>query len=479
MKILVVGGGTSGLISALILKKFLNAKVDIVHSRDIGIIGVGEGSTEHFNNFLNFLEIDHLEIIKECGVTYKSGIMFEGWSDRPYLHSLGSPFADTFAQHPSIFSYLISNNYRYVNSKLLWKNKIHSELLGGLHPAFNQYHFNTYMLNEFLIKKCIENKINIYEDEINEVLIETNGNIDFILGGKQKYKYDFYIDCTGFRKILIGRLGAKWNSFGKYLKMKSAIVFPSEDEEEYNLWTLAKTMDYGWRFKIPTWGRHGNGYIYDSDYISKDKAKQELDEKLGYDVEISKEFKFDPGYLEKVWINNCVAIGISGSFIEPLEATSIGTSIQQSFLLMHRIMQYSQKDIDLYNKEFTSIMENARDFIALHYVTKKYDSDFWKNLKKESLPESLSYNLERWKNKMPIQEDFIETSNYSLFGPLNFILVMEGLNLFNRDSIKKEFNSLSEKVQKESENKVKEYFQKELSSRSVGHKKFLEILRNS
>jgi flavin-dependent dehydrogenase len=474
----VVGGGTAGLITAIILKRFLNVNIDIIHSKEIGIVGVGEGSTEHFNDFMNFVGIDQFSIIKECDATFKSGIMFENWSKNNYLHNVADPFATQIAQYPYIYAKQIAENSQYINSKLLWKNQINSWYLNkNESPLFNQYHFNTHKLNLFLTKISKTLGINFIDDEIKDVVLKNNGEIKYIVGNK-RYYYDFYIDATGFNRILMKKMNAKWISFGKYLKMKSAIVFATPDEEEYNLWTLAKAMDYGWRFKIPTWGRHGNGYIFDSDYITADQAKEELDKEFGFDVEISKEFKFDPGYLEKTWIKNCFAVGLSGSFIEPLEATSIGSSIQQAYLLMQKIINYSKKDIDLYNKSFVSIMENMRDFIILHYITKKDNTQFWIDAKNIELPEKLKNNLNIWKYKMPIKEDLLNQSDYSLFWENNFILVMHGLELFDNNSINKEYQKLHEGLKKRAEKIIEDQLILEKQIKTISHKKYIELTRN-
>jgi hypothetical protein len=478
MKILVVGGGTSGLISALILKKFLNVQIDVVYSKNIGIIGVGEGSTEHFNDFMNFIGIDQHSIIKECDATFKSGIMFKDWSLKPYLHHVGQIFTNKFGQYPYIYAKQILKENNFVNSKYLWENKIDLWYLNkNQEPPFNQYHFNTYKLNEFLIKFANSFGIKTIDDEIKNVIFKQNEEIDYVVGEKQEYHYDFYIDATGFKRLLIGKMGAKWISFSKYLKMKSAIVFPTPDENEYNLWTLAKAMDYGWRFKIPTWGRTGNGYIFDSDYITADQAKEELDKEFGYDVEISKEFRFDPGYLENVWIKNCVAIGLSGSFVEPLEATSIGSTIQQSYLLMHKISNYSEKEINYYNSHFKSIMENIRDFICLHYITKKNNSVFWNDIQNLELPETLKNNLEIWKYKMPILEDFQNQSRYSMFWADNFIIIMHGLNLFNINFIKKEYDMINNEIKILAEKTIFDYIDREKNLKIIKHKKYIELIR--
>jgi tryptophan halogenase len=478
-KLLVVGGGSAGLITALILKKKLDIQIDVVHSKNIGIIGVGEGSTEHFKEFMNFIGIDQYQLIKECDATYKCGIMFENWGSKDYLHTVAHPFNKKTAQYAYTYGKQISENSSYMQHNFFWKNQINSWFLNRREefPA-NQFHFNTHKLNEFLIKLAKFHGINVIEDEIDDIVLDENGYIKNLKGVKNSYHYDFYIDSTGFRRILMNKLGAKWNSYVKYLKMKAAIVFPTEDEENYNFWTLARAMNNGWMFRIPVWGRYGNGYIFDSDYTDAISAKKEVEECFGREINIGKEFRFDPGALENVWIKNCCAVGLSGSFVEPLEASSIGTSIQQAFLLMHKLPAYDDNVIKSYNKSMNDIMENIRDFIALHYITDKNDSLFWKDLKKIEIPDTLKSKLELWKNKLPIKEDFCDLSNYILFTEDNFTLVLDGLNFFDRDSIRKEYHSTYEAIRHDAERTVHDAIQFEHNMIKMSHKKFISLVRN-
>lgn len=477
MKIVVAGGGTAGLISALILKRKFNYEIDVICSKKIGIIGVGEGSTEHFKEFMDYLGIDEKTIIKECGATYKSGILFDGWSDEKYLHSVMSPFDYKNGQYQFVYAKQILEGKSHLHPKNLLKNELNLSLLSEYSGnVFNQFHFDTHKLNSFLINLCIKSNIKIIDDEILDVKINDSGEIENIVGEKQIYSYNFYIDATGFKKILISKLGYTWKSFSEYLTMNSAIVFPSQEEENYNVWTLAKSMEYGWRFKIPVQGRCGNGYIFNNSFISADEAKEELDKELGYDVEVAKEFKFDPGYVENPWIKNCVAIGLSSSFVEPLEATSIGTSIQQSFMLMHKIANYSPMDIKSYNKDFISIMNNIRDFIFLHYMKNTNKNDMWKHISEIKIPDSLKDKLDTWNTRLPIKEDFNMDSRYILFYEANFLIILNGLNMININNIQKEYDASSFWV-KDSVNKIiqiQENF--ELSMQTVSHKKVIEAI---
>jgi tryptophan halogenase len=479
-RIAVVGGGSAGLIAATVLRRRLNVAVDIIHSKNIGIIGVGEGSTEHFKEYMEFMQINQYDIIKYCDATYKSGIMFEGWNDnKDYLHSIISKFDKKFSQYNYVYAKQISENAEYFNYKSIWKNKINKWFLNKPEELpFGQFHFNTFKLNEFLINLSKSMGIGIIEDDINEVLLNDDGSIDSLIGSNGNYNYDFYIDATGFKRLLINKLGAKWQSYGKYLKMKAAITFQTPDTDDYNLWTLAKAMDAGWLFRLPVWGRGGNGYIFDSDYITAEQAKLEIEQYLGHSVEVGKQFNFDPGCVDRSWIKNCCAIGLSGSFVEPLEATSIGTSIQQAFLLMHRIVNYNEDTINQYNKSFTDIMENIRDFIILHYITNKTNTQFWRDVSQNEIPDSLKSKLAIWKQKLPIDEDFNEVSNYVLFKASNHTLVMDGLDLFDREAIKKEYDANYDYVKLNASRTVQELHEFENSISTMTHKEFISTVRN-
>jgi len=477
----VVGGGTAGLITALILKQRSNLDVNLVYSSNIGIVGVGEGSTEHFGEFMSFVGIKPSQIIKECDATFKIGIMFDNWiKDNKYLHSVIASFSEKIGQYSPIYAKQISEN-----SKYLYYNNINQNILSTKHididsyPPVNQYHFNTFKLNEFLKNLAISRNIKIFDDDIIDVELDENGFIYSVIGEKQKYISDFYIDATGFKRILMNKLGVKWKSFNKYLKLNSAITFPTKDEENYNYWTLAKAMNSGWRFKIPVWGRHGNGYIYDNNFINAEEAKLEVEQELGYEIEIGKTFNFDPGCLETVWQKNCVAVGLSGCFFEPLEASSIGLTIQQSFLLMNKIQNYDDNVIKDYNKSFNAIVDNIRDFIVLHYLTKRKDTDFWKNTATLEIPESLQYNLEKWKTKIPTSEDFtIYPSTYLMFRESNFIMVMAGLNLFNTSAILQEYNFLSDFLKAHTSNFITKVLNEENITKYITHKEILKIIRD-
>lgn len=365
-----------------------------------------------------------------------------------------------------------------MNPRLVWENVINNWFLNKEDtPPFNQYHFNTFKLNAFLIKVAKDLGVNVFEDDITSVNLSSSNDIVSVSGVAAEYKYDFYIDSTGFKRLLIGKVGGVWESFGEHLKMNSAVVFPTEDQDNYTLWTLSKAMNAGWMFRLPVWGRHGNGYIFDDSYISVEEAKEEVRTLFGKDIEFGKEFKFDPGKIDRAWINNCVAIGLSGSFVEPLEASSIGTSIQQSFLLMQRLANYTQETIDSYNKSFNDIMYNIRDFLFLHYMTGRSDTDFWRDVSNIKAPISLQKKLDVWKNKLPITEDFNDVSDYVLFREAHHIMVGYGVGLINPVEIKKEYDLYPKSVKDAADTVIKEQMSIDSTSNCHTHKEFLRVVR--
>lgn len=480
--ICVVGGGTAGFVAALILKKaYPSISIQIIESSKIGTIGVGEGSTEHWKEFMDYMGFNKAEMLTKSDATFKAGIMFKDWSKNDYLQTVEGAYNILAHDYPVLYGKLISDGRlpkdlvedESWTGNIFWTNDV-EEILSEFPVA--QFHFNTVKLNDYLHEKAQSLGIKIVDDIIEDVVTDDNG-IKSISSKENTYEADFFIDCTGFKRILLNKLGAEWESYSKYLKMNRAIVFQTPDEDTYPMWTLAQAMKYGWMFRIPVWGRKGNGYIFDSNYINADEAQREVEEMLGEGIDVRKEISFDPGAVKNSWIKNCVAIGLSASFVEPLEATSIGTSIQQSFLLTDRILNYSEVTINKYNKEVTSILNDIRDFIALHYITDRDDSNFWKDQKDVPLPPSLEENLTQWKNRLPTTGDFDSTSDYKLFDKMHYILVMHGLGLFDTEKIKEQYEMLPQNQKDLAQRVVNDSEYSRSNYRTIPHKEIIRLVR--
>lgn len=454
-KFTIVGGGTAGLISALVLKKRLDCDVTIIKSDKIGIIGVGEGSTEHWDELIQVLGIDYKDLIKQAECTVKLGVYFEGWTKVPYFHNVTDFQNIQLGQHQSAVAMMYANDSEQVKitDNYALENLVSN--VEGKSPT-KQYHFNTFKLNNYLLQLCKDRNIQVHEDEIINVSTDKKG-IKSIEGQKRIYNSDFWIDCTGFNRLLISKLDCEWQSYEKYLKLNHAIAFQTDDTNEYTPYTLAKAMEYGWLWRIPVQGRWGNGYIFDDNYIDADQAKEEVEKVYGHKIQIGKNIKFFPGALKQPWIKNCMAVGLSANFVEPLEATSIGTSINQMFLFLHYwIPNYHLDDIKEFNYKMQCIMNNIRDFVFLHYLVDRDDTDFWKDVKNIPLPDSLNVNLKKWSRRLPIAEDFTET-NFLLFKERNFASVLYGIGFYNKEQVNLEFEKFNKELVAQAKQEAKNY----------------------
>ena len=469
-KIVIVGGGTAGLISALILKTKFNVDISIVKSDQIGIIGVGEGSTEHWNQFLLFCGIDYKELILETDATIKRGVYFtNGWAKQNYYHNVGSfKLEKSFGQ----IHYGALNSLTKGENPILTSDYFNLNNLIGVNQhksPSNQYHFNTFKLNSFLLKKCNERDIKIINDTIIDIEIDDKGIKK--LKGLIDYKADFYIDCTGFKRLLISKLNAKWISYSNHLQMNEAIAFPTGDTDEYTPYTESRRLSSGWMWRIPTYGRWGNGYVFNSNLINADKAKQEIEHELGYKVEVAKHVKFDPGALDKCLVKNCLAVGLAANFVEPLEATSIGTTINQMFLFNNYFMHLdSEYFINEFNNKINLIMDNIKDFVLIHYL----------NDKSIKFSISLKEKLKIWKKRPPIREDFTDSS-FFLFYSANYIQVLCGVNFYTKEEIKKYLNNLNSEITSQFDKVIREdHIEYMLNKKNyISHKKFLDNLRKN
>lgn len=431
--IAIVGGGTSGLVTALILRKtFPHLKIDLVESDKIGIVGVGEGSTEHWNNFMFHCEINTSTLIKETDATFKYGINFDNWQGdgKNYIHSVSSTFTvESQTNSKFMYSWMIANGG---DEKSIVHDYIEKSLHRKPYWSINQFHFNTFKLNKFLHDLCEQRGIGVVKAEVEKVNLTEDGYIKSLTTSEGKeLEYQFYIDSTGFHRLLLQKtLGAKWKSYQKYLPMNRAIAFPTERTEDIPSWTLSKALDAGWLWRIPTQDRYGNGYVFNDQFMDFDKAKEEVEKLYGYEIEIGKKISFEAGCLEQCWIKNCAGVGLSTGFVEPLEASAIGCSIQQAFLLSTTLASYVPGTTyaeRTYNTECSELLSNILDFVALHYVTRRNDTPFWKEMQNLPRTDSLQEKLEIFKHKMPSKGDF--ENRRAMFKEANWIMIMHGLGL--------------------------------------------------
>ena len=461
----VIGGGTAGWLTALYVKKKLpKLTVTVIESSEIGILGAGEGSTPHLITFLDELEIPISKLIKETGATIKNGIKFTNWNGdgKHYYH----PF---FVDHPALEGFVVGDalnehiiapvmaiangvSYEEYNlmTKLCEENKVpqtrKKSLKGKVPDPLHNFsrianfslHFDASKLASFLREIAKERGIIHIEGKVEHVVSDETGNISSLtLDSGKSVDVTFAFDCSGFHKLLIGKhFKAKWVSYKEYLPVDSAIPFFTEKESEISPYTESVSMKYGWMWRIPLQHRQGCGYVYDSSLVSEEEAKKEIEDYLGYVPEYPRadkgSFKFTAGYYETPWIKNCLAIGLSSGFIEPLEATSIFASILTLKKFLNDFSKISYPDEDYiyrFNKEVSFFTEDIFHFVYYHYLGQRNDSSFWERFKDfNSHPEYVKSMLFTANKFVLRKNDFAQTSAFALH---SWLAVSYGLGILN------------------------------------------------
>ncbi len=433
-KILVMGGGTAGWLTALyITKTFPQHHVTLMESKPIGILGAGEGSTPHLTSFLNMLGVDLQELLKECKGTIKQGISFENWNGD------GEKYFHPFAVRNQYYHFSIDNLFGHTCYDYYLKHLIHRKmpLKDHTYSSIQSYkniidtdnidhsiHFDAHLLADYL-KKITKVDKHIY-DEIKEIKHDEHGNITSI----NNVECDFVFDCTGFRRELIGKVfNRKWKSYQKHLPIKKAIPFflPTDNKP----YTQAIAMKYGWVWKIPLQHRYGAGYIFDSDYITEEEAFNEAKEMFP-EIEYTRTIKFDAGRYEQTWVKNCLAVGLSSGFTEPLEATSIWMATEQLRTLETFVDIMFTNDEDTkqeYNKLIANNNDIVMEFLHFHYMTKRNDSPFWKEFRKKNYLPEFQYKLEQIKKGNVRWYHTTKNDITSTFNLMSWLHVGEGLGL--------------------------------------------------
>lgn len=441
----VLGAGNAGLISALMLRAcFVDLPITVIKSPKIGAIGVGEGSNEHWEDFSKLTGISVNDIIANAGATFKHGIKFVNWKNGNdvFYHSLPEWFVsqDSYTGLPFTLMNFVANNIE--PEKIVFDLALQGKIAGPLGAGVGQFHFDTFKLNAFLEKLCADRNIKIIEDTVVMVELDQLGNVDTLVGQTYKHQFEFYIDTTGFERVIHKQLGSKWISYQKHLPTNSAIAFPSPLDGPLGTFTIATARKHGWSWQAPVQERYGNGYVFNTNFADVDTVLDELQIEYKDKINIAKVIDFTPGKVDKFWIKNCVAVGLSGSFIEPLEASSIGATIEQIKCLAGSLVCWSKEDQFIerkYNKTFDRVYENILDFVQLHYLGQRTDSEFWRWCKNDMvLTDFNRETIDYFKDNF-VSWNFFHENNYELFDELDWIQVMHGLGMFKIEKIKKTY----------------------------------------
>ena len=446
-RIVIVGGGTAGWMTAAALAKILGThkhEITLVESEEIGIVGVGEATIPMIQLYNKVLGLDENEFVRETKATFKLGIEFVDW--RRQGHSYFHPFGMFGVDMDGIgfIHYWLrwrrsggSLNYSQFNAETEAARAQRFLRTGGdtgpmTMPAINYaFQFDASLYAAYLRRFAEKRGATRIEGKIVDVAQHAeSGDIASVkLGNGRVVEGDLFIDCSGFRGLLIEQVyKAGYDDWSHWLPVNRAAAVPCESTEELLPYTRSTAREAGWQWRIPLQHRIGNGYVYSDQYISEDEAASKLLTRLdGAPRAEPRTLRFVTGRRRKCWVNNCLAFGLASGFLEPLESTSIHL-IQVAIaklLAMFPKDGISERLVKRYNDEMAFEYEHVKDFLIAHYkLTEREDTPFWKYVKHMSIPESLQEKLDIFRARGEVMarqtELFKETSWFAVLAGQGF-----------------------------------------------------------
>jgi hypothetical protein len=428
-RIVILGGGTAGWMAACLMAKRWAPKgvlISVVESPDVGIIGVGEGSTPQLRAFFRDLGVAEAEWMPACNATYKNGISFHGWSAVPGYASYFHPFPSPIDAHTSPAFHFNSYSRRRgadlaaTPDRFFLSAALAARRLAPL-PSRNfpfdiayGYHFDAFLVGQFLRRHAAGRGVAHIEGHVGDVTLDDAGAVSHLtLNDGRRIEADFFVDSTGFRGLIHqDRLGVPFHFYKDNLFNDSAVVMPTPpDPEGLKSATGAIAMKAGWRWDIPLSNRTGNGYVYSSDFISPDAAEKELRAALGLlDKDgPARHLKMKVGRVDRHWEKNCLAAGLSQGFIEPLEATALHLvqATIEGFLDAFEKSGFDDGARRDFNNRINARFEGVRDYIVCHYqANRRDDTEYWRaNAANTRRSASLAAMMECWRKGGDIREE--------------------------------------------------------------------------
>ena len=442
-KVVIAGGGAAGWIAAAALsQQFSNLiEITLIESDEIGTVGVGEASIPPMRTFHNLLRIDEQEFMRATEATFKLAIGFENWSnigDR-YMHAFGKVGKETWLCE--FHHFWLRGLELGINAELGAYSLEHQAAKANKFansPQLNinyAYHLDATLYARFLRKMAERNGIKRVEGKIKTVSQHPeSGFIESLtLESGQTITGDLFIDCTGFRGLLIEQtLKTGYEDWSHWLPCNSAVAVQTASIRAPTPYTSTIADKVGWRWRIPLQHRVGNGLVYSDVHMSDDAATQTLLDAIeGNTINQPRVIKFITGRRRLMWNKNCIALGLSSGFVEPLESTSIHLIMMGVTRLMQMFPfnGVSQTFVDRYNAIAQVELEKIRDFIVLHYnATQREDTSFWKHCKHMQIPDSLQERLQLF-----LEAGHTFQAETELFRVDNWIQVLFGQGLKPKD----------------------------------------------
>ena len=412
-KVVIVGGGTAGWMAAAAVSKLIGKNLDIslVESDEIGTVGVGEATIPTMITLHQLLGINEREFMAEVQATFKLGIEFANWKNvgESYIHSFGFTGEDCWAAGFQHFwlrgkQQGVSGEFGDYCAELqaAKANKFAVLQRNGLNYA---YHMDASLYAKYLRKLAEKFGAKRVEGKIVEVGTDhQSGDITHVtLASGQKVEGDLFIDCSGFVGLLIDKtLHTGYDDWSHFLPCDSAVAVQTKSISDPIPYTKSTAREAGWQWRIPLQSRVGNGLVFSSEHMSEDEATSALLNNVeGETLTTPRVIKFRTGQRTVQWNKNCVALGLSGGFLEPLESTSIHL-IQRGIIRLMQMFPLSgitEADRDEFNRQMSDEYNFIRDFIIMHYhVTERTDTEFWRHCKNMDIPDSLDHRLRLFKD---------------------------------------------------------------------------------
>jgi tryptophan 6-halogenase len=453
-RIVIVGGGTAGWMTALILaRSFIERGVDItlLESPAVGIIGVGEGSTPWLRGFFDSLGIEEAEWMPACNATYKCGIAFDGWSTKRGFERYFHPFASmldnlTLRQFVHNVDARVNGADVYAQpDRFFIAARLASSCRAPKAPEsfpfdiWHGYHFDAVLLGQLLHKKALERGVRYVSCHVMHANLAADGSIASVSTREgETFGADLFVDCSGFAGLLIEKaLHTPYVSFSNNLFNDAAVALPTPiGESSIPSETVSSALRHGWAWKIPLTNRYGNGYVYSSGFCTADEAETELRRHLGLleaDVP-ARHLKMRVGRVTRHWNKNCLANGLAQGFIEPLEATAL-LFIQQTATTFVEFLEkgdLSEEAHQRFNERVNAHFEGTRDYIVTHYKTNtRQDTEYWRaNAANMNLSEELKQLYALWMSGKGIAAAVSQQALGKGYPVFSWYSIMAGMGIF-------------------------------------------------
>lgn len=447
-KVLIVGGGSAGWMTAALFGKLFQGlyDVELIESEMIGTVGVGEATIPAIKKYNELLMLDENEFMRMTQGTFKLGIQFNDWGRKgdSYIHGFGVIGQDwewlrchhywlqanARGRARDFADYSINTAAAIANKFMRGRADMGDSPIGHIAHAFQ---FDASLYAKYLRKFAEQHGVRRTEGKVVDVELADSGDIAAVtLEGDRRIEADLFVDCSGFRGLLIEQaLKTGYDDWSHWLPCDRAIAVPCARTEPVTPYTRSTAREAGWQWRIPLQHRTGNGHVYSSKFIDDDEAEKVLLANLdGDQLAEPNRLRFVTGKRKKMWNRNCVAIGLSAGFLEPLESTSLHL-IQSAAIRLVRLFPdggFDQATIDEFNRQADFEWERCRDFIIVHYkATERDDSELWRYCRDMEVPATLQRKIDLWHAHGRIFREDEE-----LFAEESWIQVFIGQNMMPR-----------------------------------------------